>query len=48
MKVVQIPKAGADFEIVERNYKILRSLRPWSAQKLLLDNKNDMSKIGTR
>ena len=44
VKVAQIPKAWADFEIIERNYKILRSLRRWSAQnaqKPPLGNKND-------
>jgi hypothetical protein len=33
MKMAQIPKAEADFEIAERNFWILRSSRPWSAQK---------------
>jgi hypothetical protein len=48
IKVAQIPKVGADFEIGERNDKILRSLWPRSAQKPPLDNKNDLSKIRTR
>jgi Ohr subfamily peroxiredoxin len=43
MKVAQIPKAEADFEIVQRGHEILRSLRPWSAQKPPLDNKNESS-----
>src|ERR1700730_9766634 len=48
MKVAQIPQKREHFEIVECNYRILLSLRPSSAQKPLLDNKNDMSKIANR
>jgi hypothetical protein len=31
MKVAQIPRVGADFEIVVRGHEILRPFRPWSA-----------------
>jgi hypothetical protein len=34
MKLAQIPKAGALFDIVERNYEIVQSLRLWGAQSL--------------
>jgi hypothetical protein len=52
MNVAQIPKAaGADFEIVERNYQIVRSLRPWSAQNYqncFLGNKSTDGNIAAR